>query len=71
MKNPFNVVAAVGLALGGVFGMVETVVTQRNLQAASWSIDGVALVVATSSNVSEVEMMLSLPGFLYSRLGRA
>src|SRR6266567_5471262 len=48
MKNPFNVVAAVGLALGGVFGMVETVVTQRNLQAASWRTDGVALVVATA-----------------------
>ncbi len=48
MKNPFNVVAAVGLALGGVFGMVETVITQRNLQAASWRTDGVALVVATA-----------------------
>src|SRR5712692_1401341 len=48
MKNPLNVVAAFGLALGGVFGMVGTVVTQRNLQAASWGIDGVGLVVATA-----------------------
>jgi hypothetical protein len=48
MKNPVNVVAVVGLALGGVFGMIGTVVTQRNLQAASWSVDGVALVVAAA-----------------------
>ena len=48
MKNPLNVVAGIGLALGGVFGMIGTVVTQRNLQAASWGIDGVGLVVATS-----------------------
>src|SRR6266478_4240396 len=48
MKSPENVVAAIGLALGGVFGMVGTVVTERNLQAASWGIDGVGLVVATS-----------------------
>ena len=38
---------ASGFALGGVFGMIGTVVTQRNLQAASWGIDGVGLVVAT------------------------
>jgi len=48
MKNPMTVVAAFGLALGGVFGMIGTVVTQRNLQAASWGIDGVGLVVATA-----------------------
>src|SRR3989442_15141659 len=48
MKNPVNVVAAIGLALGGVFGLVGTVVTERNLQAASWGIDGVGLVVAAS-----------------------
>ena len=48
MKNPLNVVAAFGLALGGVFGMVGTIVTQRNLQAASWGVDGVGLVVATT-----------------------
>src|SRR3989442_191225 len=48
MKNPVNVVAAIGLALGGVFGLVGTVVTQQNLRAASWGIDGVGLVVATS-----------------------
>ena len=39
---------ASGFALGGVFGMIGTVVTQRNLQAASWGIDGVGLVVATA-----------------------
>ncbi|MEO7142666.1 MAG: hypothetical protein ABI165_04105 [Bryobacteraceae bacterium] len=48
MKNPANIVAAIGLALGGVFGLAGTVVTQRNLQAASWAIDGVGLVVAAA-----------------------
>jgi hypothetical protein len=48
MKSPVNVVAAIGLALGGVFGLVGTVVTERNLRAASWGIDGVGLVVAAA-----------------------
>ena len=48
MKSPLNVVAVVGLALGGVFGLVGTVVAQPNVRAASWGIDGVGLVVATA-----------------------
>jgi len=48
MKNPLNVVAAIGLALGVVFGLIGTVVTQQNIRAASWGIDSVGLVVATS-----------------------
>ena len=38
MKNPANVVAAIGLALGGVFGMLGTMVAERNLQAAFWAV---------------------------------
>lgn len=48
MQNPVNTVAVIGLVLGGVFGFVGTLVTQRNLQAASWAIDGVGLIVATA-----------------------
>ena len=48
MKSPLNVVAAIGLALGGVFGLIGTVVTEPNLRAASWGIDSVGLVVATA-----------------------
>jgi hypothetical protein len=48
MRNPTNVAAAIGLALGGVFGMLGTTVSERNLQAAFWAVDGVALVVATA-----------------------
>ena len=48
MKNPANVAAAIGLALGGVFGMLGTMVAERNLQAAFWAVDGVGLVVATA-----------------------
>ncbi len=40
--------AAIGLALGGVFGMVGTVVTEPKLRAAFWGIDAVGLVVATA-----------------------
>jgi len=48
MKSPVNIVAAIGLVLGGVFGLLGTAVTAQNLRAASWGIDGVGLVVATS-----------------------
>ena len=48
MKSPLNKVAAIGLVLGGVFGLLGTVVTAQNLRAASWGIDSVGLVVATS-----------------------
>ena len=37
MKSPVNLVAAIGLALGGVFGLVGTLLTQRNLQAAEFA----------------------------------
>jgi hypothetical protein len=47
MKRPLDVVAAIGLALGGVLGMVGTMVTAQNVRAISWGIDGAALVVAT------------------------
>ena len=48
MRRPVDVVAAVGLALGGVFGLIGTVVTEQNVRAVSWGIDSVGLVVATS-----------------------
>jgi hypothetical protein len=48
MKNPANVTACIGLALGGVFGILGTMVAERNLQAAFWAVDGVGLVVATA-----------------------
>jgi len=40
MNNPLNVVTAIGLALGSLFGLVGTVVTEQ-CRAASWGIDGV------------------------------
>ena len=48
MKSPLNVVAAIGLALGGIFGMLGTMATQPNLRASAWAIDSVGLIVATS-----------------------
>jgi hypothetical protein len=48
MKSPLNVIAAVGLALGAVFGLAGTIVTQPNLRATSWGIDSVGLVMAAT-----------------------
>jgi hypothetical protein len=48
MKTSVNIVAAIGLAVGGLFGLMGTLLTERNLQAASWAIDGVGLVIATA-----------------------
>ncbi len=48
MKSSVRVVAIAGLALGAVFGLLGTIVTSQTLRAASWAIDSVGLVVATS-----------------------
>jgi hypothetical protein len=48
MQNPINVIATVGLALGGAVGMAGAMVTQQNVQAILWAIDGVGLVMATA-----------------------
>jgi hypothetical protein len=43
-----DVVAAAGLAMGGLFGVAGTFVGQPALRQSFWAIDGVALVVATT-----------------------
>lgn len=48
MKRPLEVIAAIGLALGGIFGLAGTLVAQPYLRAACWAIDGTALVVAAA-----------------------
>jgi hypothetical protein len=48
MRNSINVIAAVGLVLGGALGLAGAAVTQPNLQAILWAIDGAGLVMATS-----------------------
>lgn len=48
MKRPLNVLAAIGLVLGAVFGMAGTLVSEHNVRAACWAIDAAGLVVATS-----------------------
>jgi len=48
MRNSINVVAAVGLALGIVFGLAGAAVSQPNLQAFLWAIDSAGLVMAAS-----------------------
>ena len=48
MRNPLKIVAAIGIALGGILGMLGTMVSAQNVRAISWAIDGTALVVAAS-----------------------
>jgi len=43
-----DIVAAVGLAIGGAFGLAGAFVGQAELRQELWAIDGVALVVATA-----------------------
>ncbi|HEX4039655.1 MAG TPA: hypothetical protein VHX37_16480 [Acidobacteriaceae bacterium] len=48
MKNRLNVVASLGLAAGGIFGLAGTFVSSRPLQAAFWAFDGTAVVIAAA-----------------------
>lgn len=47
MKKPLDVLAVIGLVLGGVFGMAGTFVMQPHLRAIFWAIDSVGLIAAT------------------------
>ena len=46
--SALSIVAVIGLALGGIFGMAGTMVAQANLRALFWGIDGAGLVFATA-----------------------
>jgi hypothetical protein len=43
-----DIVAAIGLGIGAVFGLAGTIVSQAPLRQAFWAIDGVGLVVASA-----------------------
>jgi hypothetical protein len=43
-----NIVAAIGLALGAVFGLAGTLLTQSNLRNTAWGIDALGLIMATA-----------------------
>ena len=48
MRSTSDTVAAIGLAIGGAFGLAGTFVASPELRETLWAIDGVALVVATA-----------------------
>jgi len=48
MDRPINTIAIVGLALGGALGMAGAMVTQQNVQAMLWAVDGAGLVMAAA-----------------------
>jgi hypothetical protein len=51
MRRSINIVASVGLALGGVLGLAGAMITQQNIQAMLWAIDGAGLVMASAALV--------------------
>jgi len=48
MQSRINVIAAVGVALGGALGVAAAIATQQNVQGILWAIDGAGLVMAAS-----------------------
>lgn len=48
MRFTLDFVAAIGLAIGGALGLAGTFVEGAPLRETLWTIDGVALVVATA-----------------------
>jgi hypothetical protein len=47
-SRTLDVVAAIGLGVGAVFGLAGTLVSQAPMRQTLWAIDGVALIVATT-----------------------
>jgi hypothetical protein len=48
MHRSIDVIAAVGLILGGALGLAGAMVTQQNVQAVLWGVDGAGLVTAAA-----------------------
>lgn len=48
MRSTLDTVAAIGLAIGGAFGLAGTFVASAELRETLWAIDGAALVVAAA-----------------------
>lgn len=48
MRSTLDIVAAIGLAIGGAFGLAGTFVASAPLRETLWTIDGAALVMATA-----------------------
>jgi hypothetical protein len=48
MHKPMNIIAAVGLALGGALGLTGAMVAQQNVQAILWAIDAAGIVMASA-----------------------
>ena len=47
-RNSLDIVAAIGLAIGGAFGLAGTFVGRPELRESLWTIEGVAIVVASA-----------------------
>jgi hypothetical protein len=57
MQSKINVIAAVGLALGGALGMAGALATQQNVQGILWAIDGAAADLCLSPAGSDLRRL--------------
>ncbi|MDX8449506.1 hypothetical protein [Mesorhizobium captivum] len=67
MRSTLDTVAAIGLAIGGAFGLAGTFVASDALRETVWTIDGVAIVVAAALLVVKYQRLgndLVAAGFL-------
>ncbi|MET3597679.1 NAD-dependent oxidoreductase involved in siderophore biosynthesis [Mesorhizobium shonense] len=67
MRSTLDTVAAIGLAIGGAFGLAGTFVASDALRETVWTIDGVAIVVAVALLVMKYQRLgndLVAAGFL-------
>lgn len=74
MKNPLNLIAALGLALGAIFGLLGSIVTSQTTRAISWEIDSVGLIVATvllTLKYLQQNKIFLAAGFLVFAIGEA
>src|SRR5215475_1278067 len=72
MHRTINIIAAAGLALGGALGMAGAMVTQQNVQAILWAIDGSGLVMAAAllaTKYFRAEKDVVASGFLVFAIG--
>ena len=73
-QRRLNIVVAVGLALGAVFGLAGSLVAQTNLRSTFWGIDGSGLVMAAallSVKFFRKECDFVAAGFLVFAIGEA
>jgi hypothetical protein len=73
-ERSIKIIAATGLMLGGIFGMVGSFVSPASLRCLAWGSDGVGIIVASallSINYFRKGLDMTAAGFLIFALGES